>query len=69
MANQSGMWDEETRRKMLENRRAMRAGELYYANTPDLMADRTRCKAACREYYDAEGEGASRRKLVEIWNK
>lgn len=54
----------------VENRRRMLAGELYYSFTPDLVADRRRCKAACLEYNDHSVAGvAPRRKLVELWNK
>jgi hypothetical protein len=52
------------------NRRRMRGGELHYAFTPDLIADRQRCKAAILEYsHHAVGGTASRRTLVELWNK
>ncbi|KAK3346385.1 hypothetical protein B0T25DRAFT_520817 [Lasiosphaeria hispida] len=53
-----------------ENRRRMLAGELYYAFTPDLTADRRRCKAACFEFNaHSTGGEAPRRKLVELWKK
>ncbi|KAK0724898.1 hypothetical protein B0H67DRAFT_118283 [Lasiosphaeris hirsuta] len=53
-----------------ENRRRMLSGELYYAFTPDLTADRRRCKAACFEFNaHSTGGEAPRRKLVELWNK
>ncbi|KAL2018106.1 hypothetical protein VTK56DRAFT_1236 [Thermocarpiscus australiensis] len=53
---------------LAENRRRMLNGELYYAFTPDLVADRMRCKAACNAFnvHSAGGE-TSRRKLVELW--
>jgi hypothetical protein len=52
-----------------ENRRRMLAGELYYAFTPDLTADRTRCKVACGVYNTECATGAPRRKLVELWKE
>jgi hypothetical protein len=54
---------------LAENRRRMLAGELYYAFTPDLTADRNRCKAACAAFNTACANGASRRKLVELWKE
>ncbi|UQC79242.1 galactoside O-acetyltransferase [Colletotrichum lupini] len=33
-----------------QNRARMAAGELYYAFTPDLIADRQRCSAACEKF-------------------
>ncbi|KAJ0316816.1 hypothetical protein COL5a_011439 [Colletotrichum fioriniae] len=48
-----------------ENRRRMRNGELYWAFTPDLIADRKRCKAACDKLNNA-GD-VSRRTLVGMW--
>ncbi|KAK7050961.1 hypothetical protein VNI00_005073 [Paramarasmius palmivorus] len=48
-----------------ENRRRMLAGELYYAFTPDLIAGRSRCRSACKEFNEA-GD-VSRRKMVELW--
>ncbi|KAK4038493.1 acetyltransferase [Parachaetomium inaequale] len=50
-----------------ENRRLMLAGELYYAFTPDLTADRARCKVACGVYNTQCASGAPRRRLVELW--
>ncbi|KAI9815518.1 MAG: hypothetical protein M1827_002652 [Pycnora praestabilis] len=40
-------------------------GELYHAFTPELTAERTRCKHACTRFNNA-GEVA-RRRLVELW--
>lgn len=54
---------------LAENRRRMLAGELYYAFTPDLSADRTRCKVACGVYNVQNASGAPRRKLVELWKE
>lgn len=54
---------------LVENRRRMLAGELYYAFTPDLMADRLRCKVACNAYNTQDAAGAPRRKLVELWKE
>ncbi|KAH8909537.1 trimeric LpxA-like protein [Coniochaeta sp. PMI_546] len=49
-----------------ENRRRMEAGELYFAFTPDLLADRKRCTAATQRFNNASGD-TSRRRLVELW--
>ncbi|KAF3810753.1 putative maltose O-acetyltransferase [Colletotrichum gloeosporioides] len=48
-----------------ENRRRMKNGELYHAFTPDLIADRKRCQAACTRFNNA-GD-VSRRTLVGMW--
>ncbi|KAK1752841.1 galactoside O-acetyltransferase [Echria macrotheca] len=54
----------------VENRKRMLAGELYYSFTPDLVADRRRCKAACLEYNTYSTSGvASRRQVVEAWKR
>jgi len=52
---------------LVENRRRMRDGELYYAFTPDLIADRKRCSQACGR-FNAAGD-VSRRELVEFWKE
>ncbi|CCF35031.1 galactoside O-acetyltransferase [Colletotrichum higginsianum] len=46
-----------------QNRARMAAGELYYAFTPDLNADRRRCSAACERFNRAGGD-VSRRALA-----
>ncbi|KAK6207602.1 galactoside O-acetyltransferase [Colletotrichum tabaci] len=46
-----------------QNRARMAAGELYYAFTPDLNADRRRCSAACERFNRASGD-VSRRALA-----
>jgi len=46
----------------------MEAGELYFAFTPDLLADRKRCAAATRRFNNAS-EDISRRRLVELWKE
>ncbi|KAK0610703.1 acetyltransferase [Bombardia bombarda] len=52
----------------VENKRRMLNGELHYAFTPDLGADRARCKAATLEYATHAISGvASRRKMLELW--
>jgi hypothetical protein len=52
----------------VENRRRMLAGELYYAFTPDLTADRQSCKSACKAYNMLCTSGEpSRRELVTVW--
>lgn len=48
-----------------ENNRFMREGQLYYAFTPDLIADRKRCRLAC-EVYNRAGD-VPRRRLVELF--
>lgn len=50
-----------------ENRRKMQAGDLYYAFTPDLMADRRRCKQALKLYNDSDG--LSRRHQIELYKE
>ncbi|KAH7408519.1 maltose O-acetyltransferase-like protein [Phaeosphaeria sp. MPI-PUGE-AT-0046c] len=48
-----------------ENKQRMARGELYHAFTPELTAERARCKHACARYTNA-GE-VSRRKLAELF--
>ncbi|OJJ58854.1 hypothetical protein ASPSYDRAFT_151458 [Aspergillus sydowii CBS 593.65] len=43
----------------------MLRGELYRAFTPELTAERARCRAACTRFNNA-GE-VSRRRLLELW--
>ncbi|KAL4879059.1 trimeric LpxA-like protein [Aspergillus karnatakaensis] len=43
----------------------MLRGELYHAFTPELVADRIRCRHACSRFNNA-GE-VSRRRLTELW--
>lgn len=50
---------------IIENRRRMQAGELYYAFTPDLMAARKRAQVAC-EALNSASRDISRRNLVEL---
>ncbi|KAK1992056.1 galactoside O-acetyltransferase [Colletotrichum falcatum] len=45
-----------------QNKARMAAGELYYAFTPDLTADRRRCSAACAKFNRADA--VSRRELA-----
>ncbi|KAK4152183.1 acetyltransferase [Chaetomidium leptoderma] len=52
---------------LAENRRRMLAGELYYAFTPDLSADRSRSKVACNTFNAQDASGAPRRQLVELF--
>ena len=53
---------------LVENKRRMRAGELYYTFAPDLVAERERCMAACRAFnLLSTGGEASRRERVEAW--
>ncbi|KAK8140544.1 acetyltransferase [Apiospora sp. TS-2023a] len=48
-----------------ENLRRMRKGDLYYAFTPSLAADRRRCRLASEEFNKA-GD-VSRRRLIELF--
>lgn len=48
-----------------ENRRRMREGKLYFAFAPDLVADRKRCRLACKAYNEADD--VPRRRLVELF--
>ncbi|KAL5115372.1 hypothetical protein ACEQ8H_006748 [Pleosporales sp. CAS-2024a] len=48
-----------------ENKQRMARGELYHAFTPELTAERARCKRACALYNNASG--VSRRKLTELF--
>jgi len=48
-----------------ENHRRMLAGELYYANTPELSAARSRCKQAIKRFNACED--STRRRQVELW--
>lgn len=50
-----------------ENKQRMARGELYTAFTPELIAERARCKHACARYANA-GE-VSRRKLTELFRE
>ena len=50
-----------------ENKQRMARGELYHAFTPELTAERQRCKYACARYSRA-GE-VSRRKLCELFRE
>lgn len=50
-----------------ENKARMARGELYHAFTPELIAERARCKHACARYNNA-GE-APRRKLTELFRE
>ncbi|CAJ2510224.1 Uu.00g061240.m01.CDS01 [Anthostomella pinea] len=50
-----------------ENRRRMQNGELYFAFTPDLLADRKRCQHALSQFNNA-GD-VSRRRIVELFQK
>jgi hypothetical protein len=51
----------------VENLERMKAGEMYYAFTPDLMADRRRCKHALTRYNKAQD--ISRREELEMLNE
>ncbi|KAF1927301.1 uncharacterized protein M421DRAFT_421698 [Didymella exigua CBS 183.55] len=49
------------------NKQRMARGELYTAFTPELIAERARCKNACARYTNA-GE-VPRRKLTELFRE
>lgn len=49
------------------NKQRMARGELYHAFSPELIAERARCKHACARYTNA-GE-VSRRKLTELFRE
>ncbi|QKX55875.1 uncharacterized protein TRUGW13939_02974 [Talaromyces rugulosus] len=51
-----------------ENKQKMARGELYYAFTPELLGERTRCKAAVRAFNAVAGV-ASRRESVRLWRE
>ncbi|KAI1492483.1 hypothetical protein F5X96DRAFT_667723 [Biscogniauxia mediterranea] len=50
-----------------ENRRRMENGELYFAFTPDLIADRRRCRQAFDKFNDARD--ITRRQQVELFQR
>jgi hypothetical protein len=50
-----------------ENKQRMARSELYHAFTPELTAERQRCKYACARYNRA-GE-VSRRTLTELFRE
>lgn len=50
-----------------ENLRRMKNGQLYYAFTPDLIADRRRCRRATDAFNQA-GD-VSRRTLIELFKR
>jgi hypothetical protein len=49
------------------NKQRMLRGELYHAFTPELTAERARCRQACRRFNDA-GD-VPRRSLVELYRE
>lgn len=54
--------------QLSENKQKMARGELYHAFTPELEAERARCKGALRAYNAAAGT-ASRRETVRLWRE
>lgn len=48
-----------------ENKKRMAAGELYHAFTPDLVADRWRCTAAC-ERLNRSGHVSRRERALMV---
>lgn len=50
-----------------ENKQRMLRGDLYHAFTPELVAERTRCRHACQRFNGA-GD-VSRRQLVQLWRE
>ncbi|CAK7562917.1 MAG: hypothetical protein SEPTF4163_000773 [Sporothrix epigloea] len=57
-----------TPQELAENKRRMEKGELYFAFTPDLVADRRRCAQACHLFNQAPRD-APRRELVALWKQ
>ena len=51
-----------------ENKQRMLRGEMYVAFTPELEADRDRCKKALRAFNAAAGI-APRRELIRLWRE
>ena len=51
-----------------ENKERMLRGELYYAFTPDLIAERERCRLACGRFNRADRH-LGRRKLTELFRE
>jgi hypothetical protein len=51
-----------------ENEARMKRGELYYAFTPALIAQRERCRKACNR-LNQETVDASRRRRLELWKE
>ncbi|TVY68741.1 putative acetyltransferase [Lachnellula suecica] len=52
-----------------ENESRMLKGELYYAFTPSLIAQRRRCQLASNRFNEARLGDASRRTLLELWRE
>lgn len=50
-----------------ENKLKALRGELYHAFTPELLAERARCRHACQRFNNA-GEVPLRR-LLELWQE
>jgi len=50
-----------------ENKTRSLRGEMYYAFTPELVKERTRCAAAVHKFNNSPN--ASRRERVELWKK
>jgi len=53
--------------ELSENKQRMARGELYHAFTPELVAERARCKHACARYNKA-GE-VPRRELTALFRE
>ena len=51
-----------------ENKERMLRGELYHAFTPDLIAERERCRLACGRFNRADRD-LGRRKLTELFRE
>ena len=53
-----------------ENKQRMARGELYHCFTPELNAERDRCKVAMRAFNASAGApGSSRREAVRLWRE
>lgn len=53
--------------ELSDNKQRMARGELYHAFTPELVAERARCKHACARYNNA-GD-VPRRQLTELFRE
>ena len=49
------------------NKQRMQRGELYYAFTPELIAERARCTQAVNRFNDSRD--TTRRHRVELWRE
>lgn len=52
---------------MSENKARSLRGEMYYAFTPALVAERRRCQTALQRYNNSDA--LTRRKRAELWRE